>query len=115
MQSRDSPAHSRMERGVEVFAPPEQTVHQFLRPAPIARIERRRPAVERRVEEDSFTQVGEYVRRGSEAKERPLGEDVREAGRYYRDEAREVAGRVADAAKQAAEKAREAFRKARQK
>ena len=58
---------------------------------------------------------GEYVRRGTEAKERPLGEDMREAGRYYRDEAREVAGRVADAAKQAGEKAREAFRKARQK
>ena len=58
---------------------------------------------------------GEYVRRGQEQKERPVGPDLKEAGAYYAQEAREVAGKVADAAKKAAEKAQEAFRKAQQK
>ncbi len=58
---------------------------------------------------------GEYVRRGQEQKERPVGPDLREAGAYYAQEAREVASKVADAAKKAAEKAQEAFRKAQQK
>jgi Zn-dependent protease with chaperone function len=55
---------------------------------------------------------GEYVRRGSEAKERPISEDFAAAGSYYANEARELASQVADAAKRAAEKAREAFRNA---
>jgi len=55
---------------------------------------------------------GEYVRRGSEAKERPISEDFAAAGSYYAKEARELATQVADAAKRAAEKAREAFRNA---
>jgi Zn-dependent protease with chaperone function len=55
---------------------------------------------------------GEYVRRGSEAKERPISEDFAAAGSYYANEAREFASQVADAAKRAAEKAREAFRNA---
>jgi Zn-dependent protease with chaperone function len=55
---------------------------------------------------------GEYVRRGTEAKDRPIGEDFAAAGSYYANEARELAGQVADAAKRAAERAREAFRNA---
>jgi Zn-dependent protease with chaperone function len=55
---------------------------------------------------------GEYVRRGAEAKERPVSEDFAAAGSYYANEARELASQVADAAKRAAEKAREAFRNA---
>jgi Zn-dependent protease with chaperone function len=55
---------------------------------------------------------GEYVRRGTEAKDRPIGEDFAAAGSYYANEARELASQVADAAKRAAEKAREAFRNA---
>ena len=57
---------------------------------------------------------GEYTRRGTEAKERPLKEDFRAAKDHYADEARETMGKVADAAKRAAASAREAFRKAQQ-
>jgi Zn-dependent protease with chaperone function len=55
---------------------------------------------------------GEYVRRGTEAKDRPISEDFAAAGSYYANEARELASQVADAAKRAAERAREAFRNA---
>jgi hypothetical protein len=58
---------------------------------------------------------GEYVRRGPEQKERPIGADFAAAGNYYAGEARELATHVADAARRAAEKAREAFRNAQQK
>ena len=55
---------------------------------------------------------GEYVRRGTEASERPLREDMAAAGSYYAAEARELAGHFADAAKRAADRARDAFRNA---
>jgi Zn-dependent protease with chaperone function len=55
---------------------------------------------------------GEYVRRGAEAGERPLRDDMAAAGSYYAGEARELAGHLADAARRAADKAREAFRNA---
>ena len=55
---------------------------------------------------------GEYTRRGSEAKERPIGDDMAAAGAYYAGEAREFASQVADAARRAADRAREAFRNA---
>jgi Zn-dependent protease with chaperone function len=55
---------------------------------------------------------GEYTRRGAEAKERPLRDDMAAAGAYYAGEARELAIQVADAARRAADRAREAFRNA---
>jgi Zn-dependent protease with chaperone function len=55
---------------------------------------------------------GEYTRRGAEAKDRPLRDDMAAAGSYYAGEARELATQVADAARRAAERAREAFRNA---
>ena len=55
---------------------------------------------------------GEYVRRGPDAQERPLRDDMAAAGSYYAGEARELASQVAEAAKRAAERAREAFRNA---
>jgi Zn-dependent protease with chaperone function len=55
---------------------------------------------------------GEYVRRGTEAGERPLRDDVAAAGSYYAGEMRELAGQLADAAKRAAARAREAFKDA---
>jgi len=55
---------------------------------------------------------GEYVRRGTEQKERPLADDLAAAGTYYAGEARELATHVADAARRAADRAREAFRNA---
>jgi hypothetical protein len=55
---------------------------------------------------------GEYVRRGPEAAERPIREDMAAAGSYYAAEARELAGHVAEAARRAAERARDAFRNA---
>ena len=58
---------------------------------------------------------GEYIRRGAEAKERPLKTDFKQAKDYYAGEARETVSKVADAAKKAAASAREAFRKAQQK
>jgi Zn-dependent protease with chaperone function len=55
---------------------------------------------------------GEYTRRGAEARERPLRDDMAAAGAYYAGEARELATQVADAARRAADRAREAFRNA---
>ena len=55
---------------------------------------------------------GEYVRRGSEASDRSLRDDMGAAGSYYADEAREIVTHVTDAAKRAAERARDAFRNA---
>ncbi len=55
---------------------------------------------------------GEYVRRGTEEKERPLADDFAAAGSYYAGEARELATHVTDAARRAADRAREAFRNA---
>jgi Zn-dependent protease with chaperone function len=55
---------------------------------------------------------GEYVRRGTETRERPLRDDMAAAGSYYAAEARELAGHLADAAKRAADRAMEAFRNA---
>jgi hypothetical protein len=52
------------------------------------------------------------VRRGPEAAERPIREDMAAAGSYYAAEARELAGHVAEAARRAAERARDAFRNA---
>jgi Zn-dependent protease with chaperone function len=55
---------------------------------------------------------GEYTRRGTEAKERPIKDDMAAAGAYYAGEARELATQVADVARRAAASAREAFRNA---
>ncbi len=55
---------------------------------------------------------GEYVRRGTEASDRPLRDDMGAATTYYADEAREIASQVAGAARRAADRAREAFRNA---
>ena len=55
---------------------------------------------------------GEYVRRGAEANDRPLRDDMGAAGSYYAGEAREIATQVVEAAKRAADRAREAFRNA---
>lgn len=55
---------------------------------------------------------GEYVRRGSEARSRPLGEEFGAARDYYSGEFRDLAGKVKDAAKKAAGAAGDAFRKA---
>jgi hypothetical protein len=58
---------------------------------------------------------GEYVKRGAEAKERPLKTDFKQAKDYYAGEAKETMSKMADAARSAAASAREAFRKAQQK
>jgi Zn-dependent protease with chaperone function len=55
---------------------------------------------------------GEYTRRGSESKERPVKDDLAAAGSYYAGEARELATQMADVARRAAASAREAFKNA---
>jgi len=55
---------------------------------------------------------GDYTRRGAEARERPLRDDMAAAGAYYAGEARELATQVAHAARRAVDRAREAFRNA---
>jgi Zn-dependent protease with chaperone function len=54
---------------------------------------------------------GEYTRRGQEAKDRPLRDEMAAAGNYYAKEARETAGKMAQAARDAASRVGEAFRK----
>lgn len=57
--------------------------------------------------------AGEYVRRGSEADERPLGRDFGDAAEYYTSELKDLAQSVKDAAARAAGRAKDAFDKAR--
>jgi Zn-dependent protease with chaperone function len=56
---------------------------------------------------------GEYTRRGPASQERPIREEMAEAGSYYAREARETASKVAQAAKEAASRVGDAFRKGR--
>ena len=53
---------------------------------------------------------GEYTRRGSEAKDRPIREDMTAAKDYYVNEAKELARDVKSAAKKVASAAADAFR-----
>jgi Zn-dependent protease with chaperone function len=55
---------------------------------------------------------GEYTRRGSETKDRPVRDDLAAAGSYYAGEARELATHMADVARRAAASARDAFKNA---
>jgi Zn-dependent protease with chaperone function len=55
---------------------------------------------------------GEYTRRGSEARERAVKDDLAAAGSYYAGEARELATQMADVARRAAASARDAFKNA---
>lgn len=52
----------------------------------------------------------EYVRRGAEAADRPLRDDLAAAGHYYADEARTVAREIGKVAKRVADAAADAFR-----
>jgi Zn-dependent protease with chaperone function len=56
---------------------------------------------------------GEYTKRGQEAKDRPLGDDLSSAKNYYADAGKEVLSHVTDAAKRATQAAKDAFSKAR--
>jgi hypothetical protein len=58
---------------------------------------------------------GEYVRRGSEADDRPLRDDVRVAAAHYRREFSDFADQLKTAAKQATDRARDAYNDARSK
>ena len=73
--------------------------------------------VQRWVQAGDYDRIlrGEYVRRGTEASDRPLRDDMRDAGSYYKDEFREVADHLKSAAKSAAKRAKEAFNEARAK
>jgi Zn-dependent protease with chaperone function len=52
---------------------------------------------------------GEYPRRGTQGADRPLRDDVRDAGEYYTKEAKEMATHLGNAARKAAGSAKEAF------
>ena len=58
---------------------------------------------------------GEYTRRGTEAKERPIRDDFAAAKTYYSSEAKEIAREVTGAAKRAVNAAADAFRGAQKK
>lgn len=57
--------------------------------------------------------AGEYVRRGSEADDRPLRDDLRDAAAHYRNEFSALARDLRSAAERAATQARNAFNEAR--
>jgi hypothetical protein len=46
---------------------------------------------------------GEFPRRGTADEQRPIGEDLKAAGSYYGEQAKDVVGKVADVAKKAAD------------
>lgn len=58
---------------------------------------------------------GEYQRRGTAEAERPLSDEMREAGSYYKQEMKEVATHLRNAARKAADSARTAFDEARRR
>jgi Zn-dependent protease with chaperone function len=67
--------------------------------------------LQRWVQSGAYDRVvaGEYVRRGA-APERPLGEDYREAGRYYGDELRRATSSIRDSLRRAGAAFDDAFR-----
>ena len=73
--------------------------------------------VQRWVQSGAYDRIlaGEYVRRGTEEAERPLGGDVREAASHYKDEFVDAADHLKNAARRAAARAKEAFNEARAK
>ncbi|HEX3926981.1 MAG TPA: M48 family metallopeptidase [Gemmatimonadales bacterium] len=73
--------------------------------------------VQRWVQSGAYDRIihGEYPRRGPEAAERPLRDDMKEAAEHYRSEFRDVADSIRGAAKRAADRARDAFNEGRQK
>src|SRR5688500_3516329 len=56
---------------------------------------------------------GEYVRRGHEAKDRSVKDDVIDATNYYADAGREVVNQVTESASRAAQAAKDAFNRSR--
>jgi Zn-dependent protease with chaperone function len=59
--------------------------------------------------------AGEYPRRGSPEADRPLRDDLKEAGSYYREEFKEAASNIGKAARDIAGRARDAFDEARRR
>lgn len=59
--------------------------------------------------------AGEYPQRGTAEAKRPLSEEMKEAGSYYKQEFSAVASHVKKAAKQAADRARDVLDEARRK
>jgi hypothetical protein len=59
--------------------------------------------------------AGEYAKRDAESGERPLRDDMREAGAYYKQEIKDLGSHLKKAAKKAADSAREALDEARRK
>ncbi|HET9134516.1 MAG TPA: M48 family metallopeptidase [Gemmatimonadales bacterium] len=73
--------------------------------------------VQRWVQSGDYDRIiaGEYPRRGADEDKRPLGDDVRDAGEYYKQEIKDVAEHLKNAAKRATDRAKEAFDEARRK
>jgi Zn-dependent protease with chaperone function len=73
--------------------------------------------VQKWVQSGAFERIiaGEYARRGSDQAERPLRDEMREAGAYYKQEFKDMASHISRAAKKAAEGARDAIDEARRK
>lgn len=73
--------------------------------------------VQRWVQSGDYDRIiaGEYPRRGADEDTRPLGDDVRDAGEYYKQEIKDVAEHLKNAAKRATDRAKEAFDEARRK
>lgn len=73
--------------------------------------------VQRWVQSGDYERIiaGDYPRRGADEDARPLGDDVRDAGEYYKQEIKDVAEHLKNAAKRATDRAREAFDEARRK
>lgn len=73
--------------------------------------------VQRWVQTGDYDRIiaGEYPRRGADEDKRPLGDDVRDAGEYYKQEIKDVAEHLKNAAKRATDRAKEAFDEARRK
>ncbi len=71
--------------------------------------------VQRWVQAGAYDRIlaGEYPRRGTQADDRPLRNDFKDAAEHYRGEIKDVAEQLKTAAKRAAERARDAFNEAR--
>ena len=63
VEANDAAAHARVEQRVEPSAAAQHAVHELANPAAIARVEPRRPAIERRIEQLAGAQVRADLRR----------------------------------------------------
>lgn len=114
LEGMDLDAYMEQAREYEAMGGPLDAIYKLLNTAgmthPFHTL--RAAELQRWIDAGTYARIleGEYVHRGAEEAERPLGPDLKEAARHYTEGVKETASQVVDAAKRAASAFAEAWR-----